>query len=284
VGADAGSTPVLVDEAGCHPLNRLPGRERDADVLDLIRTPLTAAEVSSLTSSEPMAMPAAWLPPILHPPKNVICVGRNYVEHVREGAAAVGRAAEVPMVPVFFTKPHTALIGSGAVVEVPRDLASELDYEGELAAVIGVGGRGIPAADALDHVFGYTLLNDMTARDRQREHRQWFLGKGIDSLAPCGPLVVTSDEVGDPQRLRLTTTVNGELRQDASTATMIFDVAQLIATLSAAITLEPGDIIATGTPAGTGLGFDPPRYLADGDVVTVAIEGIGELTNPVRFV
>ncbi|MFC7540530.1 fumarylacetoacetate hydrolase family protein [Siccirubricoccus deserti] len=156
-----------------------------------------------------------------------------------------------------------------------------MDYEGELAVIIGQGGRGIRSADWRQHVFGYTIVNDVTARTLQHKHRQWILGKGLDGFCPMGPAILTADEVPDPAALRLTTQVNGEARQDAVVADLIFDIPTLIATISAGITLEPGDIIATGTPVGVGIGFKPPRFLKPGDVVRIEISGIGVLENPV---
>jgi len=215
---------------------------------------------------------ARLLAPIPRPRKNIMCMGLNYAEHTREGGAAP------PEVPVFFTKPPTAVIGAEAPVTYHR-ATQELDYEVELAVVFGRRGRDIPASKALEYVFGYTVMNDVTARDLQRRHRQWFKGKSLDTFAPMGPWIVHRSAIPDPQQLRLTMRVNGELRQNASTAQMIFSVAQLIETLSAGMTIEPGDILATGTPAGVGMGFNPPRYLRVGDTVEAEVEGIGVLRN-----
>lgn len=212
------------------------------------------------------------LAPIPRPRRNLFCVGRNYAEHARESGG------DVPAVPVFFTKPPSTVVGPEAPV-VHHKVTQALDYEVELAVVIGKRGRDIPAARALDHVFGYTILNDITARDLQRRHEQWFKGKSLDTFAPMGPAVVHRSAIGDPQRLRLRLWVNGELRQDASTASMIFPVARLIADLSAGMTLEPGDILATGTPEGVAMGRTPPPWLQPGDVVEAEIEGIGRLRN-----
>jgi 2-keto-4-pentenoate hydratase/2-oxohepta-3-ene-1,7-dioic acid hydratase in catechol pathway len=187
----------------------------------------------------------------------------------------------VPPFPVVFTKPHTAIIAQGEPILGELDPTGGLDYEGELAVVIGQGGRGIAHADAMKHVFGYTIINDVTARHLQKRHSQWILGKGLDSFCPMGPAILTADEVPDPGALIVTTWVNGEQRQRAAVSDLIFDIPTLIAAISAAITLEPGDIIATGTPAGVGIGFDPPRFLARGDVVRIEITGIGVLENSV---
>ncbi|OLC38587.1 MAG: hypothetical protein AUH75_10630 [Gemmatimonadetes bacterium 13_1_40CM_4_65_7] len=215
---------------------------------------------------------ARLLAPIQRPRKNIMCMGRNYIEHARETGGAP------PEVPVFFTKPPTCVIGPGAPVTY-HTVTQALDYEVELAVVFGRRGRDIPAAKALDYVFGYTIMNDVTARDLQRRHQQWFKGKSLDTFAPLGPWIVHRSAIPDPQRLRLTMRVNGELRQNATTASMIFGVAQLIESLSAGMTIEPGDIMATGTPEGVGMGFNPPKWLHVGDVVEAEVDGIGQLRN-----
>jgi 2-keto-4-pentenoate hydratase/2-oxohepta-3-ene-1,7-dioic acid hydratase in catechol pathway len=224
------------------------------------------------------------LAPIPRPARNVFCVGKNYHEHAKEfaGSGFDSSAKEVvPEAPVIFTKPSSTVIGSGKSIPNYLDPTDSTDYEGELTVVIGRGGRGIKKQDALAHVFGYTIINDVTARTLQHKHRQWFIGKGIDGFCPMGPAILTADEMPDPTKMRLTTSVNGEKRQDASVTDLIFDIPTLIETLSAGITLEPGDLIATGTPAGVGLGFTPPRFLKKGDVVTIEVSGIGKLENPV---
>lgn len=215
-----------------------------------------------------------FLAPIPRPRKNVFCVGRNYAEHARE------RRADVPTIPVFFTKPPTSVIGHEAPVTRHHG-TKQLDYEVELAVVIGRRGLNIPREQASHYVFGYTILNDITARDVQKRHLQWFKGKGLDSFCPMGPWIVHKAAIPDPHRLRITLRVNGELRQSGSTADMVFTIPELIEVLSAGMTLEPGDIIATGTPAGVAAGFDPPRWLQVGDVIEAEIEGIGVLRNRV---
>lgn len=222
--------------------------------------------------------------PFPRPARNVFCVGKNYHEHAKEFAQSGfdSTAKEVvPEAPVVFTKPPSSVIGTGDTVPGHLDTTNSVDYEGELAVVIGQGGRGISEADAMSHVFGYTIVNDVTARLLQQKHRQWVLGKGIDGFCPMGPAVLTADEVADPRALRLRTWVNGELRQDAQVADLIFDIPTLISTISRYITLEPGDIIATGTPVGVGIGFNPPKFLQAGDVVRVEVDGIGVLENPI---
>ena len=187
----------------------------------------------------------------------------------------------MPPYPVVFTKPHTAIIAHGEPILGHLAPEGGLDYEGELGVVIGQGGRGISKASALAHVFGYTIINDVTARHLQKRHSQWILGKGLDSFCPMGPAILTADEVPDPTKLTLTTWVNGQQRQHAPVSDLIFDIPTLIEAISAAITLEPGDVIATGTPAGVGIGFHPPVFLAAGDVVRIEVPGIGILENRV---
>jgi 2-keto-4-pentenoate hydratase/2-oxohepta-3-ene-1,7-dioic acid hydratase in catechol pathway len=224
------------------------------------------------------------LAPIPRPARNVFCVGKNYHEHAKEFASSGfdSTAKEViPEAPVVFSKPPSSVIATGETVLGSLDPTASVDYEGELAVVIGRGGRGIAKADAAAHVFGYTIVNDVTARTLQQKHRQWLLGKGIDTFCPMGPAILTADEVPDVRKLNLRTWVNGELRQDAVVADLIFDIPTLIETISAVIALEPGDIIATGTPVGVGIGFSPPKFLKGGDRVAIEISGIGRLENPV---
>jgi 2-keto-4-pentenoate hydratase/2-oxohepta-3-ene-1,7-dioic acid hydratase in catechol pathway len=220
-----------------------------------------------------------WHAPIPRPPKNVVCLGLNYAAHARESARARGRDTSLPAVPVFFTKAPTAVAGPYDDVRVDRSVTTQVDWEVELAVVIGAGGRDIPRRSALQHVFGYTVVNDLSARDLQAQHLQWFKGKSLDGFCPAGPVVVTPDEFGDPQAKRLRSRVNGVVKQDASTADMIFPVDVIIEWLSKGLTLEPGDIIATGTPEGVGMGRTPQEFLGDGDVVEVEVEGVGTLRN-----
>jgi 2-keto-4-pentenoate hydratase/2-oxohepta-3-ene-1,7-dioic acid hydratase in catechol pathway len=225
------------------------------------------------------------LAPIAHPPRNVFCVGKNYAEHAVEFSksgfdSSAKEGEHAPEAPVVFTKAFSSIVGPGDPITPHAHLVKQLDYEAELAVVIGRGGRGIRKADAFGHVFGYTIVNDVTARDLQKLHRQWFLGKSLDGFCPMGPWLVTADEV-DATRLDVKCWVNGELRQHANTAQLIFDIPTLIETISAAIELLPGDVIATGTPAGVGIGFTPPRFLQGGDTVRIEIEGLGVLENRV---
>lgn len=224
------------------------------------------------------------LDPIGHYPRNIFCVGKNYREHALEFAgsgydsSATSNSDAVPSHPIIFSKPATSVIGPGAMIDSHRDVTTEVDYEAELAVIIGSGGKGIRAEDAMQHVFGFTIVNDVTARDLQREHRQWLLGKGLDSFCPLGPAVIPAQDF-DLDSAVISCTVNGELRQKASLQDLIFDIPTLISTISAGTALLPGDVIATGTPAGVGIGFDPPRFLQPGDEVSVSLTDVGTLTN-----
>lgn len=222
------------------------------------------------------------LAPIPRPAKNVFCVGRNYVEHVSEASAARGREMKLPAAPQYFTKPPTAVIGPYADVPLHADLTRNLDYEVELAVVIGKGGVNIARDDVFDHIFGYTVINDVTARELQKQHDQWFKGKGLDGSCPMGPWIVTADELRDPQGVDLSLKVNGELRQNSNTRYMIFDIREIVSVLSQGLTLEPGDVIATGTPSGVGFAMNPPHLLQDGDVMEATVEGVGTIRNTVR--
>ncbi|KMJ57863.1 hypothetical protein AB685_13560 [Bacillus sp. LL01] len=215
--------------------------------------------------------------PIPRPRKNVFCVGKNYHDHVLE----MGSEGDIPEHIMIFTKAPTSVVGPGAYIQSHEDITDQLDYEGELAIVIGKSGNGISIENAFDHVFGYTIVNDITARDMQKQHKQFFLGKSLDGSCPMGPAIVHKSVIENPQSLMVETKVNGEIRQHASTKLMMFSIPEIISTISKGMTLEPGDIIATGTPAGVGKGFKPPRFLKKGDVVEVTVEKIGTLRNVV---
>ncbi|MNE39458.1 Ureidoglycolate lyase [compost metagenome] len=222
--------------------------------------------------------------PIL-PRRNLFCVGKNYHEHAAEfsksGFDHSAKEGEVaPEFPVVFTKIPESVIATNEQIPRHANVSDQLDYEAEFAVIIGKGGRGISKADAYSHVFGYTIVNDMTARDLQKQHRQWFLGKSLDGFCPMGPWIATSDEV-NPADATIKCWVNGELRQDSNVGQLIFDIPTLIETISAGIELKPGDVIVTGTPVGVGIGFTPPRFLQSGDVVRIEIAGIGALENEV---
>jgi 2-keto-4-pentenoate hydratase/2-oxohepta-3-ene-1,7-dioic acid hydratase in catechol pathway len=247
------------------------GRALDARIRQLVAA---APPGSGATAAD-----VRWHAPIPRPLKNVFCMGLNYLAHARESGAARGKEPKLPTRPVLFTKAPTSVTGPYDVVPVDWSVTKEVDWEVELGIVIGRTGRDIARADALDAVFGYTVINDLSAREVQIGHMQWFKGKSLDGFCPMGPVVVTADEFGDPQRKRLQTRVNGVTRQDASTSDMIFPVDSIIEWLSKGLTIEAGDLIATGTPAGVGMGCTPPEYLKDGDVVETEVEGIGILRN-----
>jgi 2-keto-4-pentenoate hydratase/2-oxohepta-3-ene-1,7-dioic acid hydratase in catechol pathway len=224
------------------------------------------------------------LAPIPRPTKNVFCVGRNYKLHIEEGARAHGREPTFPKVPEFFSKPPTAVIGHDADIRWDSKATQKLDYEVELAIVIGRTCRDLPKGKTMDAVFGYTIVNDVSARDLQTAHGQWFKGKGLDTFCPVGPYIVTADEFGNPSGHRIGLRVNGETRQDSNTSDLLFDCDAILEALSASLTLEPGDVVATGTPSGVALGMTPQKWLLDGDVVEAEVEGIGVLRNTVREV
>jgi len=226
---------------------------------------------------------ATLLAPIPQPRKNVFCVGRNYAEHIAEGDKAQKTKVGVTEHPVFFTKPPTSIVAPDGEILVFPQVSESIDYEVELAIIIGKPGRNIEKADAYDHIFGYTIVNDISARDVQRQHGgQYFKGKGFDGSCPLGPWIVTADAISDPHKLTIELSVNGEKRQSGNTSDMIFDIPTLISSLSQGLTLEAGDIIATGTPSGVGYAMDPPRFLKEGDSVVCDIAEIGQLSNTVR--
>jgi 2-keto-4-pentenoate hydratase/2-oxohepta-3-ene-1,7-dioic acid hydratase in catechol pathway len=224
--------------------------------------------------------PGVLKAPVPHPARNIFCVGKNYAAHAAEIAKA-GTGPATPSFPIFFTKVPESVIGPGEPILIDPAVSTAIDYEGELAVIVGKAGRNIKAEEAMAHVWGYTIINDVTARDLQKRHSQWLIGKSQDTFCPMGPWAVTADEV-DLANTGLRTFVNGELRQDGNTRDFIFNVPMMIAAISNGITLNVGDIIATGTPSGVGLGFDPPRFLKPGDVVRIEIDGIGALENPVE--
>lgn len=225
------------------------------------------------------------LAPLPKPKRNIFCVGKNYINHAYEFSQSGFDTEQIvnesiPIAPIVFTKTPETVIAHKDKIWDASGVSNSLDYEAELAVIIGTGGRGISKDNALKHVWGYTIINDVTARDWQKRHKQWHLGKSFDTFGPMGPVLVTSDEL-DAKNLDIKCWVNGELRQNANTRDLIFDIPTLIETISSGITLLPGDIIATGTPEGVGIGFNPPRFLKQGDVVTIEIEGIGKLENEI---
>ncbi len=221
--------------------------------------------------------------PIPQPRKNVICMAVNYAEHARETANVRERATTAPPTsPILFTKATTTINAPNEPFVIDPTVSEEIDWEIELGVIIGKGGKHISEADALSHVFGYTIINDITARDLQARHKQFFLGKSLDGSCPIGPYIVTADEIADPQKLSLRLRVNGEIKQDSNTSEMVFPIPTIIATLSAVMTLEPGDIIATGTPSGVGFSRTPPEFLRPNDIVECEVEGLGILRTPIK--
>ncbi|WP_226534479.1 fumarylacetoacetate hydrolase family protein [Fictibacillus halophilus] len=217
------------------------------------------------------------LAPIPRPSKNVFCIGKNYRDHAIE----MGSEADIPENIMVFSKAPTAVIGHGEGIPSHSNITDQLDYEGELAVVIGKTGTGISEADAMNYVFGYTIINDITARDLQQKHKQFLLGKSLNGTCPMGPWIVHHSEISNPENLMIETKVNGEVRQKGNTSDFIFDIRTMIAELSKGMTLEAGDIIATGTPAGVGKGMKPPVFLKAGDTIEITIEGIGTLRNEI---
>ena len=249
-------------------------------ILALLDRPDLGTDIFKL-AGDPVALSSVTLlAPIPRPRRNIFCVGRNYHAHAKELSSSVFKtsAADPAAWPIVFTKVPECVVGPNDMVIVPSDISDQTDYEAELAVIIGKGGKNISREAAMSHVYGYTIVNDVTARDVQMRHQQWDLGKSFDTFCPMGPWVVTADEL-DGNDTRVRCWVNGELRQDGRTQDLIFDIPSLIETCSRGITLYPGDIIATGTPAGVGMGMDPPQYLKRDDVVRIEIDGLGILEN-----
>ncbi|WP_341357792.1 fumarylacetoacetate hydrolase family protein [Rossellomorea sp. y25] len=267
----------IIELAGLHglPQDLLGGIEEGKGFLQKVK------RVLQEDSAEPRYYSHAeikWLSPLPKVQRNIMCVGKNYRDHAIE----MGSEQDIPKDIMIFTKATNTVIGHGETVLHHGEVTEQLDYEGELAVVIGKRGKGISPVDALGYVFGYTILNDITARDLQKKHGQFFIGKSLDTTCPIGPYLVTKDEIADPQNLEIKTRVNDEIRQSSNTSEMIFNIPTIISTLSKGMTLEPGDIIATGTPAGVGKGFKPPLFLKKGDRVEIEIESLGILTNQLQ--
>lgn len=259
----------------------LSAEQAEAGVLSLVLLQAKGLPLPGVIGSPVPLTQVKWRAPLPHPRRNLFCVGRNYHAHAKELAGSVFRNSnqQTEGWPIVFTKVPETVIAHQETVRLPHGISEQIDYEAELAIVIGRAGRNIPREQALSHIWGYTLVNDVTARDVQMRHQQWDLGKSFDTFCPMGPWVVTADAL-DAMHTRIRGWVNGELRQDARTEDMMFDIPSLIETCSRGITLLPGDIIATGTPAGVGMGMTPPTYLRRGDRVRVEVDGLGVLENP----
>ena len=259
------------DEASVHPL---PCR----DMLELIESgfrPEEAGEAIPLSAVNLLA-------PIPRPRQDVICLGINYKAHADEAEQYSTEFKKERPIPIYFSKRVTEAVGPEGFIESHPGLVERLDYEAELAVVIGKTARNVPAEQAAEYIFGYTVLNDVSARVLRTSHKQWYFGKSLDGFTPIGPCIVTADEIPFPPKLKISASVNGELRQDSTTDLLITGIADIIAELSSGMTLLPGTIIATGTPSGVGMGFDPPKFLKSGDIVECTIEKIGTLRNTVR--
>lgn len=243
-----------------------------------------AALIASGAPIEPSQEPVSifdveLLSPIPHPAQDVICLGINYYDHAAESDAVTGKSDNVPKNPIYFSKRVGEAVAPGAPIPSHSDIVADLDYEAELAVVIGKPAYNVSREEALDYVFGYTILNDVSARTIQSRHQQWYRGKSLDGFTPIGPWIVTKDEFDVTKPMKIQSYVNGELRQNSTIDMLIFDTAYCISELSHGMTLQPGTIISMGTPAGVGMGFDPPKWLLPGDTVKCVVEGIGELEN-----
>ncbi|CAN7462775.1 fumarylacetoacetate hydrolase family protein [Phenylobacterium sp. LjRoot225] len=285
LGVLADDLVIDVERLGARAGVALP--DRMLDFIDL--GPVALAELRALLEESKARWPVGGalplpnvklLAPIPRPRKNIFGIGLNYIDHVAESAAALDTSPELPKQPVIFSKPPTTVIGPDEPILHKADITQQLDWEVELGAIIGVTARRVPRQAALKHVFGYTVLIDMSARDNRRAG-QWIYSKGQDSYAPMGPCIVTADEIPDPQTLDLWLTVNGVEKQRSNTSHMLFKVDELVSDISQGITLEPGDIIATGTPEGVGAGRTPQEWVWPGDVIACEVAGIGRLRHPV---
>lgn len=262
---------LTADETAVHPLPY-------DDMTALIEDQLSAAAAAE---SLPISV-VQVLAPIPRPRQDVICLGINYKAHADEAEQYSTEFKKEKPIPIYFSKRVCEAVGSDGFIESHPGLVERLDYEAELAVIIGKTAKNVPAEKAGEYIFGYTVLNDVSARVLQTSHKQWYFGKSLDGFTPMGPCIVTADEIPFPPKLRISASVNGETRQDSTTGLLITGIADIIAELSSGMTLLPGTIIATGTPAGVGMGFDPPKFLKSGDTVECSIEGIGTLRNIVR--
>ena len=253
------------------------GEDEVQKIAETIRT----ASENILASSSILLSEASLLAPIPRPRKNIIGIGLNYTEHVAESARTLDTSNELPQKPVIFSKPPTTVVGTNDFILHNAALTQQLDWEVELAVIIGKKGKYVKKEDAMDYVFGYTVINDISARDCRRAG-QWIVSKGQDTFAPMGPCLVTKDEIENPHNLNLSLTVNGVEKQNSNTKFLLFNINDLIADLSTVFTIEPGDIIATGTPSGVGAGRSPQEFMWPGDVVEATVEGIGTLVNTVK--
>jgi 2-keto-4-pentenoate hydratase/2-oxohepta-3-ene-1,7-dioic acid hydratase in catechol pathway len=274
---------VDIERSVIEPLD-VSSADAERGILCIIERMLAGPKLPPLGQPVPLA-DVRLRAPIPRPARNLFCVGKNYREHAREfvksGYDTSAGAGTIPDHPIIFSKLPQTVIANGDPILIDRTVSQNIDYEAELAVIIGKGGRNIAKSRAMDHIWGYTIVNDVTARDLQNRHKQWLIGKSQDTFCPMGPWAVTADEL-DLGDTKVMSEINGEVRQNGNTADLIFDVPTLIATISNGITLIPGDVIATGTPAGVGIGYNPPKFLKPGDTVRIEVPGIGVLENPVK--
>ncbi|CAM4028078.1 fumarylacetoacetate hydrolase family protein [Bordetella tumulicola] len=269
---------VSDDGQSIQPLD-LDGVDARLGILPLITAQLPLADLARQAGPARSLSGVRLRAPVPRPARNVFCVGRNYHEHANELSGSIFKdSKDGEDWPIIFSKVPESVVGPTDDVRLPQGISADIDYEAELCVVIGKQGKNITRADALDHIYGYTIVNDVTARDVQQRHRQWHLGKSFDTFCPMGPWIVTADEL-QAGSLDIRCLVNGEVRQSANTRDLIFDIGTIIENCSRGITLYPGDVIATGTPAGVGMGMNPPCFLKNGDVVRVEIQGIGHIEN-----
>ena len=261
------------------------GERADMAVLSIIRNGDTKSWEALINTAERIDIgDIQILAPIPHLIRDMVCVGKNYYAHAKEffdSGFDATQKERIPSEPIIFTKAMTSLVGPNDAIDSSIDPTHSVDYEGELGVIISKTARRVAKADWQDYVFGYVIINDVTSRELQKKHNQWTIGKGLDTFGPMGPYIVTKDEIDDLPSMQIQTLVNNEVRQQAEVRDLIFDIPTLIETLTSTGTLLAGDIIATGTPNGVGIGFSPPKFLKSGDIVTINVTGLGSLTNPV---
>lgn len=274
------------DKTGVIPVEKIITENPPSTMIELIENnwdwkSIEAAGFESFDDAAIDISDVIILAPIPNPTRNIICVGKNYEDHIKEVAKTIDSKNVIPKYPMYFSKMFDKILGPEDNIPSNDDITSSLDYEAELAVIIGRKGRDIPYEEAEDYIFGYTIVNDISIRDIQKRHVQWFKGKSLDGTCAMGPYIIHKSNVPYPPELDIRCTVNGEIRQSSNTRNFIFNISKLISDFSTGLTLKPGDIISTGTPSGVGMGFDPPRFLKHGDVVECTVEGIGTLRNTV---
>jgi len=274
----------IITKNGIFPLKK--ANINYSDMIELIKkiTPKELKDISAFNSADIIPMEEiTLLSPIPCPKQDIICLGINYFEHAIEAANYKNEAfGGERKFPIYFSKRARRTVSPNDYIDGHFDIVDSLDYESELGIIIKKEAKKVPPEKAFDYIFGYTIINDISARNLQTRHKQWYLGKSLDNFTPMGPCITTIDEFNNPTKLKITSKVNGELRQNSSTDLLIYDIPYIISDLTKGMTLEPGTIIATGTPAGVGMGFNPPKFLKSGDVIECEIEGIGILKNTVK--